>query len=163
PGCATPMSDYDRRDYGNCAVLLPWNDDDPDTRDRQDELWQVVRRTFPAKTAEARPLTFPGPVYSAREFKRKLGWLLSELKLRALPCRAGPDRHGRRHRPALGLRPRGRGARRRLRGVVSSPGRHPSLRRRPPLRLAVSGQDRPGAGGTAGVGLRPPRHRLQLG
>jgi FxsC-like protein len=84
PGCATNMSEYDRRDYGNCAVLLPWNNDDAETCARRDELWEVVRRVFPAKTAEERPLTFPGPVYSAKEFKRKLGQLLHELKARAL-------------------------------------------------------------------------------
>jgi hypothetical protein len=73
------MRDYDERDFLHSAVVVPWNDDDPETAANRERLERLLLGAFETKTAPTRAHSFSGPVGSAEELRSKLSRILCDL------------------------------------------------------------------------------------
>ncbi|MEO8260800.1 MAG: FxsC protein [Acidobacteriota bacterium] len=82
------LEDYDGLMLLNCAVLVPWNDDDPETREQQATLETLLRQTCRQKIAARVPGHY-WSIRSAHEFTSRLLTILDEITLRLVDA-AGP-------------------------------------------------------------------------
>ena len=71
--CRKLMEDYDTRQHLNCALLIPWNLDDQETRERKEELEKKLHDVFTTKlNVRPDPAAFSHDIRSPSDFKRAL-------------------------------------------------------------------------------------------
>lgn len=66
-----PLSDLDRANLVNCGVIIVWNDQDPETRAKRDDLRKRIEATF-ANTIVSEQIFFRDSVKSEAELEKEL-------------------------------------------------------------------------------------------
>jgi FxsC-like protein len=74
------MLDYDRMNFGNCAVLIVWNDRDSDTTRDRDLLEFAVRQAFLFKARIKDPHTFISNIGAANDLTNILSVTLQKVR-----------------------------------------------------------------------------------
>lgn len=79
------LKELDRHAYMNCSIFVPWNENDPQTAVRGEELKQVVRKEiFPrwSRLAESdQPFFFRDSIYSLDDLRDQLRDTLRQLQI----------------------------------------------------------------------------------
>lgn len=75
---------YDKVNFRNCAVLIPWNVNDPETVDARATLEAALKEALPFKTELKHPVYYRDSIRSAKELKSKLSKTLSEIRMRMI-------------------------------------------------------------------------------
>ncbi|HEX3144536.1 MAG TPA: TIR-like protein FxsC [Pyrinomonadaceae bacterium] len=74
------MKEYDDKNFVNCAVIVPLNNNDEETRRQKEYLDEVVKRTF--ANEYAKPSGCFGIVYSHDQLKKELASALNKARTR---------------------------------------------------------------------------------
>lgn len=79
------LAALDRNSYINCSIFVPWNDNDPDTAARREELRRIVRSDiFPrwSRLGDAsEPIFFRDAIHSVDELREQLRDTLRRLQV----------------------------------------------------------------------------------
>jgi hypothetical protein len=78
------MRVYDQAMLANCAVLIPWNDADPETAQQKQALKDAVESTFPRKTQLQHPHHHWESIRSELDLREKLERVLTEVRMAVL-------------------------------------------------------------------------------
>lgn len=81
---ASAMRKYDEETLANCAVLVPWNDADPETTAQQEALKQALQTAFPRKFFLRPPGHQWDPIRSAKDLRDNLEKVLNEVRMTIL-------------------------------------------------------------------------------
>jgi len=85
PAYRQALERLDRNSYINCSIFVPWNDKDPDTAARREELKRIVRSDiFPrwSRLAEAsEPVFFRDAIYTVDQLRDQLRDTLRRLQV----------------------------------------------------------------------------------
>lgn len=84
PRYALPLQKYDEAMLANCAVLVPWNDIDPETTGHRPALERSLRSVFPRKTELCPPCHHWDTIHSEKDLREKLERALTEVRLTVL-------------------------------------------------------------------------------
>lgn len=84
PGYAEVLSEYDDLNLANCAVLLPWNENDLETAESRQELQQQLRTICPQKAYDPPPAHHWDSIKSIDDLRNRTTATLDELRLRLL-------------------------------------------------------------------------------
>ena len=84
PRYALPLQRYDEAMLANCAVLIPWNDSDPETIGQRNALEHAVRSVFPRKTELCPPWHLWDTIHSENDLREKLERVLTEVGMTVL-------------------------------------------------------------------------------
>lgn len=78
------LSSFDQQNYFNCSIFVPWNEDDPQTAGRKEELREMVRtQIFPRWSRFAnieQPIFFRDQIKSITDLKDQLVDTLRQLQ-----------------------------------------------------------------------------------
>jgi FxsC-like protein len=91
PRCAIPLQQYDQAMFANCAVLVPWNDSDPETNQSRELLEQALRNVLPRKTQMCPPLHHWDTIRCGKDLREQLEKVLTEARMTVLKI-AGAQR-----------------------------------------------------------------------
>ena len=80
PAYQQVLQDFDRVNYFNCSVVVPWNEDDIETARRRAVLEQTILSAFPFRTALKHPIYFRDAIRSEAELREQLREVLIRLK-----------------------------------------------------------------------------------
>jgi FxsC-like protein len=85
------MKPFDKVNLSNCSVLVPWNDQDPETDQDRKELEAAIKETF-RFTAELKRNTvyYRGSITSDRALKTNLMKTLSDIRMKLLESSDDP-------------------------------------------------------------------------
>lgn len=75
---------YDKVNFRNCAMLVTWNANDPETMDARAALEAALKASLPFKTEFKHPVYYRDSIRSAKELKSKLSKTLSEIRMRMI-------------------------------------------------------------------------------
>ncbi len=75
---------YDGQLLLNCAVLVPWNEQDNETTQKWSLLQNTLQITFPAKIAAKHPIYFNDSIRSVEELREGLQKTLSNLQMKII-------------------------------------------------------------------------------
>lgn len=78
----TFMAEYDKRNFVNCAVLIPWNNGDDETEVNRPALTNKLWGTFQRHAVKPDPSCFRDSIFSLEEFKRELRVTLNRTRAR---------------------------------------------------------------------------------
>ena len=78
------MHEYDKTSFFNCAVLIPWNNQDDETEQKRDTLETALRITFENKTAAKDPKSFREEIVSFEQLDNELRDALIEIRRKIL-------------------------------------------------------------------------------
>jgi FxsC-like protein len=81
---AGPMRKYDESTLANCAVLVPWNCADSDTKAELETLKVAVQRAFPRKFLLRPPGHHWDSINSAKDLREKLEAVLTQVRMTIL-------------------------------------------------------------------------------
>jgi len=76
------MREYDERSFLNCAVLIPWNDQNDETEQNRDTLENALRTAFQYKTVAKDPKSFREEITSFNQLDHELCDVLMEIRRR---------------------------------------------------------------------------------
>jgi FxsC-like protein len=74
------LQDFDRRNYFNCSVVVPWNEGDLETAQRRAALEQTILSAFPFRAVVKHPVYFRDAIRSEAELCEQLREVLIRLK-----------------------------------------------------------------------------------
>src|SRR5262249_18377229 len=74
------MKTYDRHNFRNCAVMVPWNDADPDTPAVRAELQKKLDEAFEFRMNSKSKVYFRYPIRNVKDFRTKLKITLAQLR-----------------------------------------------------------------------------------
>jgi FxsC-like protein len=77
------MREFDRRDFLNCGILIPWNDRDEETSRSIDALQRGVQTTFERKFF-LNPTYFRGGIRSPEELQKEICDTINEVRARLI-------------------------------------------------------------------------------
>lgn len=77
------MSEFDRRDFLNCGILIPWNERDEETSQSMNALQKGVQTTFERKFV-LNPTYFRGSIRSLEELQREICDTINEVRARLI-------------------------------------------------------------------------------
>jgi FxsC-like protein len=77
------MSDYDRRNFVNCGVLIPWNEQDDETQSGGDKLLDAIEKVFSRNLVFDNPY-IREPIPSSEELQKKLTAAIHEVRKRIM-------------------------------------------------------------------------------
>jgi len=80
--CHNFMREYDERSFLNCAVLIPWNDQNDETEQNRNMLENALRITFENKTVAKDPKSFREEITSFNQLDSELCDVLMEIRRR---------------------------------------------------------------------------------
>lgn len=75
---------YDKRNFINCAVLIPWNEHDPETLQARKDLEKDLKNIFIFKTEYKLPVYYRDSILSIKDLKSKLSKTLAEIRLKLI-------------------------------------------------------------------------------
>jgi FxsC-like protein len=78
------MRKYDRREFVNCVVMVPWNQNDSEAEESREALKGVIYSTFERKAVNKHPYTFYEWVSSPDALKRDLSVALNKARARVI-------------------------------------------------------------------------------
>ena len=81
---AKAMSEYDDLNLSNCAVLMPWNNDDSETAAAQQQLRQLLFAVCPQKASSPPPAHLWDSITSMSDLRGRAKAALEELRLRLM-------------------------------------------------------------------------------
>lgn len=81
------MREYDKRSLLNCAVLIPWNSQDDETKRHRDKLETALRVTFVNKMVAKDPKSFREEIVSPEQLESELRDVIIEIGQRILESR----------------------------------------------------------------------------
>jgi len=82
PNYKEVLQTFDRQNYLNCSVIVPWNDSDLETTQKRALLEQTLQETFyfRARPNVKNPLHFRDAVHSEEDLRKQLREVLTRLK-----------------------------------------------------------------------------------
>jgi FxsC-like protein len=104
------MREYDRHNFLNCVVLIPWNEADPETMGARTMLQQVMHAAFVRRVQVRDPHTFIDTISTAPDLRRGLAKALAVARARviyAAEVRRRVDQDQVISRPVIGVRTAG--------------------------------------------------------
>jgi FxsC-like protein len=81
---AKALQDYDELDLLHCAVVVPWNETDPETTSAREDLHALLKETLVNKVLAKDPKRFRSDVSSPEQLEANVRDLLVELRQRIL-------------------------------------------------------------------------------
>ena len=84
PRYATLMQEYDKVTLVNCSVLVPWNDDDPETKKQRNTLRLTLSKVLPRKHIVKPPAHEWDGIDSLTDLDSKIGEVLEKLRMMVL-------------------------------------------------------------------------------
>jgi len=78
------MQQFDTRNLLNCAVLIPWNPNDEETKVNRENLEILVKYAFPTNSIAKNPNCFFDSINSLSEFKKQLSASLNKTRMRII-------------------------------------------------------------------------------
>jgi FxsC-like protein len=78
---ADTMRRYDEETLANCAVLVPWNDADPETTTQQEALKQALQTAFPRKFILRPPSHRWDSIRSLKDLREQLEKVVNEVRM----------------------------------------------------------------------------------
>src|SRR5262249_23720437 len=78
------MRMYDKVNYANCAVLIPWNELDQETSEHHTELQQALQEAFAYKAEVKHDLYFQDTIRSLEELQSRLLNTISRIRMKVL-------------------------------------------------------------------------------
>jgi FxsC-like protein len=82
--CGDQLRQYDQRDFLHCAVLVPWNDADDETKSTREDLQTELRYVFANKADAHDPKRFKDAILSLDQLKDEVRSALIEVRKRIL-------------------------------------------------------------------------------
>ena len=74
------LQNFDKENYFNCSVIVPWNDDDPDTKKTTRELQDVLNAVLHFRAGNKNDLYYRAPVVTEVELRAQLVEILTRLR-----------------------------------------------------------------------------------
>ncbi len=75
------LQGFDKENYINCSVIVPWNDSDEDTANRKEQIEQTLDKTFYYRRTTIRnPIFYRDSIRSADELRDTLREILVRIK-----------------------------------------------------------------------------------
>jgi len=78
------MREYDRHNFLNCVVLIPWNEADPETMGARNMLQQAMHAAFVRRVQVRDPHTFIDTIGTAPDLRRGLAKALAVARARVI-------------------------------------------------------------------------------
>lgn len=78
------MQPFDRENFLNCALLIPWNDKDQETLGQRAELEKAVKSTFRFKAELKSSTYYKDSIRSAKELRSKLLKTMTEIRMKMI-------------------------------------------------------------------------------
>jgi len=89
------LADFDRENYYNCSVLVPWNDDDPEIAPRRADIEQSLQQAFFFRANAKNPIFYRDSIRSREELREALREVIprlrAEIRNRAKPVKPVPQ------------------------------------------------------------------------
>ena len=90
PAYRQAMQAFDRQNYTNCSVIVPWNNDDPDTKPNGNKLLAALTTAFQFRVRGQNELYYRAQITSEEELRKHLVDVLIRLRAEVIN-KSAPD------------------------------------------------------------------------
>ena len=80
PQYRATLQAFDRENYFNCSVIVPWNDAAPDTRNNDTRLMGALNAALQFRSRNQNDLYFRAPIKTEEELRNQLIDVLTRLR-----------------------------------------------------------------------------------